>query len=185
MFIFKDKVYSYDLTTQSFITFPFTLADFELMRSGIWGSTSILYNILIIILVLLLVVGFSYWIFNRTVHRKLEIEQLKILKNKTVNQAFTGTEVALLNLLCSASQRKELVEINQINHVLGIKDKNIGLQKKVRSDVMKAINEKYEFITQSNQPVIGSSRKEEDKRFFEYFITPSELNTIKRILDKN
>lgn len=185
MFIFEDKVYSYDLTTQSFITFPFTLADFELMRSGIWGSTSIVYNILMIILVLLLVVGFSYWIFNRTVHRKLEIEQLKILKNKTVNQAFTGTEVALLNLLCSASQRKELVEINQINHVLGIKDKNIGLQKKVRSDVMKAINEKYDFITQSNQPVIGSSRKEEDKRFFEYFITPSELNTIKRILDKN
>jgi hypothetical protein len=77
------------------------------------------------------------------------------------------------------------VEINQINHVLGIKDKNIGLQKKVRSDVMKAINEKYEFITQSNKPVIGSSRKEEDKRFFEYFITPSELNTIKRILEKN
>jgi len=133
----------------------------------------------------LIVVGFSYWIFNRTVNRKLEIEQLKILKNKTINQAFTGTEVALLNLLCLASQKKELVEINQINHVLGIKDKNIGLQKKVRSDVMKAINEKYEFITQANYPVIGSSRKEEDKRFFEYFITASELNTIKRILEKN
>ena len=185
MFIFGDKVYSFDLTTQTFITFPFTLSDFELLSFDIWESVSILYNILIIILVLIIVVGFSYWIFNRTVNRKLEIEQLKILKNKTINQAFTGTEVALLNLLCLASQKKELVEINQINHVLGIKDKNIGLQKKVRSDVMKAINEKYEFITQSNQPVIGSSRKEEDKRFFEYFITASELNTIKRILEKN
>ena len=185
MFISGDKVYSYDLTTQTFITFPFTLSDFELLSFGIWESISILYNILIIILVLLIVVGFSYWIFNRTVNRKLEIEQLKILKNKTINQAFTGTEVALLNLLCLASQKKELVEINQINHVLGIKDKNIGLQKKVRSDVMKAINEKYEFITQANYPVIGSSRKEEDKRFFEYFITASELNTIKRILEKN
>jgi hypothetical protein len=85
----------------------------------------------------------------------------------------------------TASSKDKYVEIGQINHVLGIKDKNIGLQKKVRSDVMKAINDKYEFITQSNSALIGSSRKEEDKRFYEYFIKPSELNTIKRILENN
>ena len=113
------------------------------------------------------------------------IFQLKILKNKAVNQAFNPIEVALINLLLTANFKNEYVEINQINHVLGIKDKNVGLQKKVRSDVMKAINEKYAFITTSNIPVIGSSRKEEDKRFFEYFITASEVKTIKRILENN
>ena len=79
----------------------------------------------------------------------------------------------------------KVVEINQINHILGIKDKNIGLQKKVRSDVMKAINDKYEFITQSTVNLIGSSRKLDDKRFYEYFITASELKTIQRILENN
>jgi hypothetical protein len=185
MFILEDKIYSYDLTTQNFIFIPFSLNDFELLRTSIWGSTNLLYNALYIIIGLVLTIVFSFWIFTRVVNRKLEVEQLKILKSKTVNQAFTGTELALLNLLVAATQKQDNVEITQINHVLGIKDKNIGLQKKVRSDVMKAINEKYEFITQSNKPVIGSSRKEEDKRFFEYFITPSELNTIKRILEKN
>jgi hypothetical protein len=185
MFIFGDKIYSYNIDTKSFITIPFTLADFEILKSGIWGNTNQLYNILLTLLVIIFIIVASIWIFNRTVNRKLEYAQLKILKSKTVNQAFTGTEVSLLNLLITASQKQELVEINQINHVLGIKDKNIGLQKKVRSDVMKAINEKYEFISQSNHPVIGSSRKEEDKRFFEYFITPSELNTIRRILENN
>jgi len=185
MFIYEDKIYSFNGTTQSFITFPFALTDFELLRSSIWGSESQLYNIIAVIVIIGVILFFSFWIFNRTVNRKLEFAQLKILKNKTVNQAFTGTEVALLNLLLNATAKKELVEIHQINHVLGLKDKNVGLQKKVRSDVMKAINEKYEFITQANLPVIGSTRKEEDKRFFEYFITPSEVNTIKRILENN
>ena len=139
---------------------------------------------LIIISIAIAFVG-GWWIFNRSVNRKLEFAQLKILKSKTVNQAFTNIEVALIKLLLTASSKDKYVEIGQINHVLGIKDKNIGLQKKVRSDVMKAINDKYEFITQSNSALIGSSRKEEDKRFYEYFIKPSELNTIKRILENN
>jgi len=185
MFIYEDKIYSFDGTTQSFITFPFVLADFELLRTSIWGSESQLYIIIAVVVLIGIIIFFSFWIFNRTVNRKLEFAQLKILKNKTVNQAFTGTEVALLNLLLTASAQKQLVEIHQINHVLGLKDKNVGLQKKVRSDVMKAINEKYIFITQANIPVIGSTRKEADKRFFEYFITPSEVNTIKRILENN
>jgi hypothetical protein len=50
---------------------------------------------------------------------------------------------------------------------------------------MKAINDKYEFITQANTSLIGSSRKIDDKRFYEYFITPSEVKTIQRIINNN
>jgi hypothetical protein len=74
------------------------------------------------------------------------------------------------------------VEIHQMNHVLGIKDKNIGLQKKVRSDVINSINDKYQFITQGNILLISSVRKIDDKRFFEYFITESEINNIQKII---
>ena len=49
---------------------------------------------------------------------------------------------------------------------------------------MNAINEKYHFITQSTTNLITSVRKEDDKRFFEYFVEPSELSTIKRIIEK-
>jgi hypothetical protein len=77
------------------------------------------------------------------------------------------------------------VEINEINHVLGIKDKNVGLQKKVRSDMINAINEKYQFITQSELQLISSVRKEDDKRFYEYFISATEIKSIERILEQN
>ncbi len=185
MYIDGDKIVSYNTGTKLFITYPFKLSDFELLRTSIWSQENKLFVLLLILIGIVIAIVGGWWIFNRSVNRKLEFAQLKILKSKTVNQAFTGIEVALIKLLLTASSKDKYVEIGQINHVLGIKDKNIGLQKKVRSDVMKAINDKYEFITQSNSALIGSSRKEEDKRFYEYFIKSSELNTIKRILEKN
>jgi hypothetical protein len=48
-----------------------------------------------------------------------------------------------------------------------------------------AINEKYQFITQSELQLISSVRKEDDKRFYEYFITATEIKSIERILEQN
>lgn len=183
MFIYKGYIYSYNSGSNIFNKYPFNINEFELLRTSIWGVESQLFMIVLGILSCTLFVFIFIWYFNRSVKRKLEAAQLNILKTKSVNQAFTGTELALIELLLSATNKNESVEIHQINHVLGIKDKNIGLQKKVRSDVMNAINDKYEFVTQSDKLLISSSRKEDDKRFFEYFITPSELKTIERILN--
>jgi hypothetical protein len=185
MFIYKDEIYSYNIGSTNFVKYPFKITEFQILRTSIWGDEVTLLYIMLAIVTLALILLGAKWFFNRSVKRKLEIAQLQILKNKTVTQAFTGTEVSLINLLLATTLKGKVVEINQINHILGIKDKNIGLQKKVRSDVMKAINDKYEFITQSTINLIGSSRKLDDKRFYEYFITASELKTIQRILENN
>jgi len=117
--------------------------------------------------------------------KKIEQAQLKVLKTKTVNQAFTETEISLIQLLINANGAKQNVEISEINRVLGIKDKNVGLQKKVRSDVINAINDKYVFITQGENNLIASVRKEDDKRFYEYFVVPTEVKTVQKLIEKN
>ncbi len=185
MFIYKGNIYSYSVGNKTFNVYPFKLTDFELLKSNMWSSEIRLYYIFLAIITIILIVAGSVWLFNRSVRIKIEAAQLKILKSKSVTQAFIGTEVSLINLLLSSTLKNVNVEIHQINHVLGIKDKNIGLQKKVRSDVMNAINDKYEFITQSNVMLIGSTRKLDDKRFYEYFINPTEVKTIQRILENN
>jgi len=185
MFVYKGFIYSYHPGSQQFNKYPISINEFELLRTSIWGVENELYLIIFGILISTFLVVAIIWFFNRSVKRKLEAAQLKILKTKRITQAFTGTELALINLLLNAYNKHSIVEINQINHVLGIKDKNVGLQKKVRSDVINAINDKYEFITQSDKLLISSSRKEDDKRFFEYFITSSEVKTIERILNIN
>jgi hypothetical protein len=117
--------------------------------------------------------------------QRLVLSKLKLLKTKSVSQAFVGTEISLIELLLQASLVNKKIEIHQINHVLGIKDKNIGLQKKVRSDVINGINDKYQIITNGPNPLIVSIRKEDDKRFLEYFILTSEVKEIQNIINNN
>ena len=185
MFFYKGMIYSYANNNASFNLIPFSLNDFELLNFPIWSRDTSYDIYIVVVIVLVLIFIFTIYFIQRGVKRKIEQSQIKLLKNKSLNQAFAGTEIALINLLLAADNRDKKVEISQINHVLGIKDKNIGLQKKVRSDIINAINDKYQFITQESIPLIGSVRKEDDKRFFEYFITSTEIKSIIRILEKN
>ena len=186
IFFHKDTIFSFSPESQSFSTKSLSINYyFEPLSYNIWGLDDNYFYIIAFIVFVLTAFVFSIWLFNRSVSKKLEQSQLKILKSKTTSQAFVGTEVALISLLMKSSKKGMNVEINEINHVLGIKDKNVGLQKKVRSDMINAINEKYQFIKQSDILLISSVRKEDDKRFYEYFIPSSELNSIEQILDKN
>ena len=185
IFLYKDSIYSYSPEQRSYTTRKLSFDNFEALDFPIWGLDDNYFYLLAFIVLVLAVLGFTIWLFNRKLNRKLEQSKLKIFKSKLINQAFVGTEVALISLLLKSSKKGLNVEIAEINHVLGIKDKNVGLQKKVRSDIMNAINEKYKFITQSDNALINSIRKEDDKRFYEYFIPASEHKTIENILEKN
>ena len=134
------------------------------------------------VVVILIITIIFYAIVKRKIKQRLQNAQLKMLKTTSIQQAFAGVELTLIELLLEEYEKGNRVEIHQMNHVLGIKDKNIGLQKKVRSDVINSINDKYQFITQSDILLISSVRKIDDKRFFEYFITESEINNIKKII---
>jgi hypothetical protein len=185
MFIYKGFIYSYVESTKTFNLYPFNLSQFEIVSTSIWDNEKKAMKIILLVGFILLIVVSIIWLINRLVKRKLVAAQLKILKSKSANQAFSATEAALIQLILSATLKEETVDIHQINHVIGIKDKNIGLQKKVRSDVINAINDKYEFIANSNVLLICSSRKEDDKRFFEYFINPAEMKSIQSIVENN
>jgi hypothetical protein len=185
VFFYKGKYYKYLSASQIFKTWDFNLNDFQLLNFPIWGNDYMNLVFVLAILLVLIMIALFVWFFKQNIKKKIEQAQLKVLKTKTVNQAFTETETSLIQLLLNANRTKQNVEISAINHVLGIKDKNIGLQKKVRSDVINAINDKYVFITQGEINLIGSVRKEDDKRFYEYFVIPSEAKTIQKIIEKN
>lgn len=95
---------------------------------------------------------------------------------------FTETEQALLQLLLGRSEKGLTANISDINYVLGVKDKTPGMQKKVRSDVMNNINEKYAFLSRQKEPVVQSIRSESDKRYFEYLINPACRETLRGLL---
>jgi hypothetical protein len=185
VFFYKGKYYKYQQAQQTFKTWDFNLNDFELLNFTIWGNDYMTLIFLFAICMVIILIIFFVRLFNQSVKKKIENAQLKVLKTKTMNQAFTETEISLIQLLIKANSAKQNVEIAEINRVLGIKDKNVGLQKKVRSDVINAINDKYIFITQGENNLIASVRKEDDKRFYEYFVVPTEVKAAQKLIEKN
>jgi len=98
---------------------------------------------------------------------------------------FSETEIALINMLVAKSQLNLTANIDEINYTLGVKDKNIGLQKKIRSDVFNHINEKYSIFSNSDNSLIKSIRSSSDKRNFEYKIDEEMIESITAYLDSN
>ena len=78
------------------------------------------------------------------------------------------------------SKKNKTAVISEINYVLGIKDKNTGLQKKVRSDTINSINEKFKINLQSEELIIQSIRSEIDKRYLEYFIKKEFIKSVEQ-----
>ena len=95
---------------------------------------------------------------------------------------FNETEKQLLQLLLEKSKQNRTTTITEINYVLGIKDKNISLQKKVRSEVVNSINEKFSFLYPTQNHLIGNIRSQEDKRYFEYFIDAKNNTFLEDLL---
>ncbi len=182
IFYHQGTIYIYNKTEKSFKTWELDLNDFIELDYPIWTIDYTMYYIVFGAVVILVMAMLSYFLLKRKIKTRLQNAQLKMLKTDSIQQAFAGVELTLIELLLEENRKGNKVEIHQMNHVLGIKDKNIGLQKKVRSDVINSINDKYQFITQDNILLISSVRKIDDKRFFEYFITESEINNIQKII---
>jgi hypothetical protein len=80
--------------------------------------------------------------------------------------------------LIEKEKKNQRADINEVNYVLGLKHKNTGLQKKVRSDSFNSINEKFRYVSKSEKPLIESIRSEIDKRYFEYYIEKKNIELI-------
>lgn len=112
------------------------------------------------------------------------------LRKKVSNEVFSsmqdapflGTEIALLDLLLIKQKEGKTATIPEINYVLGLKDKNHGMQKKVRSEIINRINEKYLLISKGKDTLIQNIRSESDKRFFEYLINPSLVAEVRKLM---
>jgi hypothetical protein len=182
IFYYQGVIYSYNSNLKKFKIWKFDLNDFVELDFSIWTIDYTTYYLVFALIILIALSILIYFILKRKIKSRLQNAQLKMLKTDSIQQAFAGVELILIELLLEENRKGNKVEIHQMNHVLGIKDKNIGLQKKVRSDVINSINDKYQFITQGNILLISNVRKIDDKRFFEYFITESEINNIQKII---
>jgi hypothetical protein len=126
----------------------------------------------------------SLWYFFKVPTKK---EQKRATETFTIgvkklDVSFNQTELSLIDLFIEKSFVGATATISEINYVLGIKDKNVGMQKKVRSDVINGINDKFKYATSQDIQLILSVRSETDKRYFEYFIAKDQINEVQKLI---
>jgi hypothetical protein len=105
------------------------------------------------------------------------------LPEVSIASPFNATEKEVILLCLQRSEAGGHVDLEEINHVLGIKNKSKGLQKKVRSEVFNSINNKFRAFSNTSSGLIESVRNKNDKRYFDYFIEAGHFSAVKQLLD--
>ena len=93
-------------------------------------------------------------------------------------------ERILLEYIYNHSVDERLTSIEEINKVIGASQRTPEIQKRLRSDLIGAINDKLELISESKFNVIEKQRSDFDKRSFEYFIHPEHMELVEKVLGK-
>lgn len=98
---------------------------------------------------------------------------------------FDEVERALLGLLIrNATEGGRRTTSQEINRVLGVGSKSLDMQKRKRSDVIRAINRKYLLVRPdgAREPIV-KERGDLDARLTEYSLHPDELQAVATLLD--
>lgn len=93
-------------------------------------------------------------------------------------------EKLLLEFIYNHSMDERLTTIEEINKVIGAAQRTPEVQKRLRSDLIGAINDKLELVSESKFNVIEKQRSDFDKRSFEYFIHPEHMELVEKVLGK-
>jgi hypothetical protein len=171
-----DRIYWYNPVNGVYDSAQVDLSKFNYEGQTIWKKTFHVKE-LILLAALVIVLGIFFFIQFRRPKKQIEGD-VEFVEQEA---PFLGTELALVSLLLSKHEIGKTATIPEINYVLGLKDKNHGMQKKVRSEIINKINEKYLLISKGKEMLIQNIRSESDKRFFEYLVNPELVEHLRKL----
>ena len=134
---------------------------------------------------LVLANGIVYFKYRKEKKKNKKISSSFETKNELIineKSKLTEIEKGLLQLIFENSVLKKMTSINDINAVLGCTNKNIEVQKRMRSDAINAVNQKLHFIFVTDDKIIERKRSDFDARSFEYFIEEKNLQQVSKLL---
>jgi hypothetical protein len=136
-----------------------------------------------------ILLSFTIYLFilNRKLRKLRTTKTIKYLEKdaSNVNQSvgfefnLTPQELAVFRLLVDNSLQEKSTSINEINRVLGTKNKEIAIQKNIRSEVLKSLNERFQVYSSTSDSLVERERADFDKRIYLYKINPAYLFKFK------
>ena len=106
-------------------------------------------------------------------------EPIQFNRSLSFEENLTSQELAVFELLIDNSSNNKLTSIDEINRVLGTKNKDIAVQKNIRSEVLQSLNERFQIYSTTSDLLVERERAEFDKRIYLYKINAAYLFKFK------
>ena len=106
-------------------------------------------------------------------------KSIEVNKQLEFSDNLTETEKSVLDILYEFSKQGEPTSIDQINRALGVKNKEVTIQNKLRSDTLQMINKKFMVFASTSDILVEREKIELDKRVYQYKLNERYLNKIK------
>jgi hypothetical protein len=195
----NDGCYLYDTQKDSIIQLPINKNAFLKQTETIYdNSPKITINdrktIIVgftITLLIAMVLGLLYT--NRKLRIKISSKNLTTSPNQTLSfnrslsfeENLTLQELAVFELLVDNSIQNKLTSIDEINRALGTKNKDVSVQKNIRSEVLQSLNERFQIFSATSDSLVERERAEFDKRIYLYKINSAYLFKFKTKRNNN
>ena len=196
LYFYKDeKLHIYNPQLDSLVTLQLSMSKFSEVAKPLYKNvvpsfrdkfkiTQISYFIIIgLLLITTMVLVFK----NKSLHKMQQnvatngFQKKSIAINKQVEFSDNLTEIekSVLDILYEYSKQGEPTSIDQINRALGVKNKEVTIQNKLRSDTLQMINKKFMVFASTSDTLVEREKTTLDKRVYQYKLNERYLNKIK------
>ena len=83
-------------------------------------------------------------------------------------------------MIMDKSIKNQTSSVEELNQILGLSKKPLEFQKRIRTETISQINNKFKELYKLEEDLISRTRLEEDKRFFNYIISKENIKLVKK-----
>jgi hypothetical protein len=196
LYFYKDdKLHIYNPQLDSIVSLPLSMTKFSEVAKPLYkyitpnfseklDLTKLLFSGAIALLFVIIVVLFfknkhlqkiQQTITAGGLHKK----SIEVNKQVEFSDNLTEIEKSVLDILVEYSKQGAPTSIDQINRALGVKNKEVTIQNKLRSDTLQMINKKFMVFASTNDTLVEREKTALDKRVYQYKLNERYLNKIK------
>ena len=196
LYFYKDeKLHFYNPQLDSLVSLPLSMSKFSEVAKPLYKNikpsfsdtidiSKMLFSgaivLLFIIIVALIFKNKNLQKMQQTVAASgLHKKSFEVNKQVEFSDNLTEIEKSVLDILVEYSKQGAPTSIDQINRALGVKNKEVTIQNKLRSDTLQMINKKFMVFASTNDTLVEREKTDLDKRVYQYKLNERYLNKIK------
>jgi hypothetical protein len=196
LYFYKDeKLHFYNPQLDSLVSLPLSMSKFSEVAKPLYKNikpsfsdtidiSKMLFSgaivLLFIIIVTLIFKNKNLQKMQQTIAASgLHKKSFEVNKQVEFSDNLTETEKSVLDILVEYSKQGAPTSIDQINRALGVKNKEVTIQNKLRSDTLQMINKKFMVFASTNDTLVEREKTDLDKRVYQYKLNERYLNKIK------